>query len=322
MASVYHLYEDAIHVQDDVINKYKEHAMFARKHHFAATGIQSVFRKFVVKKKIENLKRAATVIQKHVRGWLLRYHLPDMLHEYYDLKSLKLYNEMATKIQARWKGYQVRRYEVCIKDVLEDRAKQLEADERIRQIFTQHRESKGVSFNIEEGRRFVDKLLAALFDRHHLLSTHQKEGVLSIKGQDELSELEKFLKSISWAEYMKKVRKIYNSCANQREEHKFEYKELRKQECLVDKESMHKKVIHEKPFVLTTKIERKPYERLRAYTEQYTAPQTDVSRSFDVSKNISEKDFDLCVFKKCAKESNVPPYYIDFWLQECHLHNL
>ncbi|CAG9816283.1 unnamed protein product [Phaedon cochleariae] len=336
MASVYHLYEEVVHIEDDIVMKFKLHAVTAKKDHFAATKIQSVFRGYVVRKEMKKLNMAATLIQKHVRGWLLRYHMPDILQEYHDMVCFKYYNGMATRIQARWRGYKVRKYEICIKDHLEEQEQMKKANEDMQKALTQQRSQGGNGSGVmdfEKEKIKIEKILKCIFNRHHLLRTQQKGGVLSIQGKDELSELEKLLKSVSWTDYMKNLRKLYNRLSKEKNENQYKYsdKKSRKQEDLLrTKEPSDISVqngyldkdIHEKPFIFSRKIEREPYERNITKTEKYKKVETKILRTFDKSLNISEHDFDLTVLKKAVKESDVPPYYIDFWFQKCFIHSL
>lgn len=75
-------------------------------------------------------------------------------------------------------------------------------------------------------------------------------------------------------------------------------------------------------FRFNTKIDRKPYERWLATTGKFSLPITDIVRTEEKSKNVCDKDFDLHVLKKFAKEANVPAYYINFWYEQCKIHNI
>lgn len=76
--------------------------------YFAAVRIQRLFRGYRVRKTIKHWNGKATIIQKHVKGWLVRWHLPELYAELLDLKYQRYYNQMATKIQALWRGYSVK----------------------------------------------------------------------------------------------------------------------------------------------------------------------------------------------------------------------
>lgn len=78
-----------------------------KENHYAATIIQRTYRGYLIRKSYKKHREAIIVFQKYTRGWLIRYHLPDRLHEFWDSMCLKAYNKAATKLQALWKGYQV-----------------------------------------------------------------------------------------------------------------------------------------------------------------------------------------------------------------------
>ncbi|KAJ8929280.1 hypothetical protein NQ314_018035 [Rhamnusium bicolor] len=219
MASVYYLFEDALHSEENIVDKYKDHQYTAKMEHFAAVKIQSHYRGYLVRKEMKKLNRLATLIQKCVRGWLLRYHLPDILHEYYDTMCINLYNRMASKIQALWKGYTVRK--TCsIKDIRARRERILQANEEMANALKEQREKN----NMLQQKLRSEKILQVLFDRHHLLRTHQKEGIFSKHDSE----------STRWTDFMKKMRKMYNTYNKEKGGYQYTFndKYLRKQEDL------------------------------------------------------------------------------------------
>lgn len=56
---------------------------------------------------IRNWNKAATHIQRIIKGWLIRWHLLEAYEEYYKRLQEINYNLQATKIQALWRGYHV-----------------------------------------------------------------------------------------------------------------------------------------------------------------------------------------------------------------------
>lgn len=56
--------------------------------------------------------------------------------------------------------------------------------------------------------------------------------------------------------------------------------------------------------------------------EEYVPPTNQVTRSSNCYLNVTDTDFDLFTLKTIAKESKVPPYYIDFWIEKCTVHTL
>ncbi|CAH2008851.1 unnamed protein product [Acanthoscelides obtectus] len=211
MASVYNLFHDAIHMEDSIVERYEQNNAVESRRHFAALKIQKHFRGFLTRNRIKRLHKYAILIQKTFRGWLARYHLPDRLHEYYDRLFLDHINKSAAKIQATWKGYSFRKYEVCIKDIREERALREKANEEMQMMLRLQREL--MMGGIQAGTKpqninLLENIIEVCIDRHHLLSTKQIRGVLSAPQHQELSELEKIIKTSTWTDYMRKLRKV------------------------------------------------------------------------------------------------------------------
>nr|CAH7748254.1 unnamed protein product [Callosobruchus chinensis] len=211
MASVYYLFDDAVHIEHSIVQLYEDNNAGARKEHFAAVKIQKHVRGWLVRNWIELMNKSATLIQKTFRGWIVRYHLPDKLHEYYDRMCLKHVHLSATKIQAVWKGYRFRKYEVCIKDIREQRARREQANLEMQKMMQLQKELMMGGFlggTTPQNINMLDKILTACLDRHHLLSTQKTKGVLSATQSEEFSELEKILKAVPWTDYMHQLRKV------------------------------------------------------------------------------------------------------------------
>ncbi|XP_057672083.1 unconventional myosin-Vc [Diorhabda carinulata] len=335
MAHIYQFFEESEHTEAFIVSSYKKHNEESGKLNWAAIIIQNFFRGIYVRQQIKKMHQSAIIIQKYVRGWLQRYRLPDIMAEYYDNLCLQHYNKAAEKIQSRWKGYMVRMYEVCIKDIIKMREETLKANENIKLLF-QRRFSEMDLDDFGINRKYAYKVFKILSDRHHLLSTHQIKGVLHKQdAKNELSELEKLLKAMPWKNYMKEVHKIYYEYYDEHPPYKYKYndKRLRKQEDLLkyneeircrhehdknnETDPTSSDALREKLFNLTTKLEIKPYERYISTTGKFVKPIKNIVRTTDPSKNISETDFDLKTLTKLALKSKIPPYYINFWLDKC-----
>lgn len=319
MASVYYLYQDALHIDETIILEYKARADASGCEYFAAARIQSCWRGYKTRKDIASLVKAAKTMQRYIRGFLVRYKLPEMLQEHYDDSCLKLYNIMAVRIQSRWRGYWIRTYKVCIKDIIREKKEMQMADEEMRKFFDEQRKLSTEGGDIALGKEMiaatktnVEQIVEVLFERHHLLSTNRHRGVLSENGDKELSQLETLLKCLPWKDYMNKIRKVYR---------RYWREDKREDSFTATKSDITFEVESDKPhFILTSKIERKPYEPLITNTGVYRRPMTNIVRSSDSSKNISNKEFDLQVFRNLALESRLPPYYVDFWFRMCEEH--
>ncbi|KYB28378.1 hypothetical protein TcasGA2_TC032577 [Tribolium castaneum] len=237
MASVFHLCCEAAQIKQNVITKYSELAESDKKLYFSAVAIQRTWRGYWVRKMIKNWHSKATTIQRFVRGWLVRLHLPERLKNYHYFLSTKYYNEKATKIQALWRGYCARKVGVSVKDILRQRHEiemaNKEMQNQMREAFEEMRASAWT-----ETHQYVEKILMMLFERHHLLRTRTQEGVFSIHGSIELSCVERILRSFPLKDYMTQLHE-----ANQ-------------------KSTSQTLQGNKKTFDLNTTIKDKPYERL------------------------------------------------------------
>lgn len=158
---------------------------------------------------------AAIVLQKYIRGWLTRYHFPDLLHEIWDVRCVRRYNWAAAKIQAGWKGMSVSihtlygiktcrlhifrqvRQEIDIKRILEKKlmassdyplitdmelsqSSMLEL-EPLTSTCALHPNNSNPSGGAQPRHEFgvKQRILQLMFNRHHLLSTKQQQGVLA-----------------------------------------------------------------------------------------------------------------------------------------------
>ncbi|CAB1418067.1 unnamed protein product [Pleuronectes platessa] len=76
----------------------------------AATRIQSWFRACKVQAYISHLHKKAIIIQKMWWGFTARARFRQMVKAAYFIMKMNFYEEMAVRIQRRWRGYFVRKY--------------------------------------------------------------------------------------------------------------------------------------------------------------------------------------------------------------------
>lgn len=149
----------------------------------------------MVRKKIELWRKAAILIQRVVRGWLVRWHMPEYYRAYILRRQQKYYNEKATKIQSLWRGYWVRikvtetvlfllrkvyqiRKTLRVKERVAEKLRLERLNEELqRKMKEEFEKMKSVSEQEEESRKMV---LFTLFKVHHLLRTEHREGIYSI----------------------------------------------------------------------------------------------------------------------------------------------
>ncbi|CAH1113277.1 unnamed protein product [Psylliodes chrysocephalus] len=326
MASIYHFYEEAQHTENLVFESYKVQNDFQTKVNWAATKIQSFFRGLIVRVKLEYDKNAAIVIQKYVRGWLLRYHLPDKLQEFYDENCFKFYNQCAAKIQATWKGYVFRKYTFCIKDVLAARTQIAKGNEEIFQLFKQpFNEFNKTQFEISDD--YIREIYEILFDRHHLLRTNHIKGVLSQEGTEELAILEKLIKVMPWQDFITGIHKIYYDCSRKKEPITYKYSDKR----LHIHEDFIRYMIKRlaefpqapkrqkpKPFILSPKVDRPPVIPILT-KGRFVPPIKNPIRVTDSRHHVGCKNFHLHIphANRLYETPMKSGYRIDFWYEEC-----
>ncbi|CAG9855758.1 unnamed protein product [Phyllotreta striolata] len=329
MASIYPYYEESEHAEGIVFASCKVQNDFQAKLSWGATKIQSFFRGLKVRKQIEHMRKAAITIQKLVRGWLVRYHLPDRLQEYYDEICFRHYSKAAAKIQATWKGYVFRKFTFCIKDVLEERARIAHADEEIHKLFQQpFNEFNKTPYKISED--YLRQIYEILFDRHHLLRTKHIKGVLSNEGSDELSILEQLIKVMPWNDFVRTIHKIYYNYMKMPKPVRYKYsdKTLNKHEDFIRymlknlpeviiNWQMSQKV---QDFKLTSKIEHESVGPLLSKS-RFVPPIKNPIRVLDSTQNVACRGFNLSIPHvnriKCGLKKKPIDYHIDFWYEEC-----
>uniref|UniRef100_A0A8C6IGT7 Spermatogenesis associated 17 n=1 Tax=Mus spicilegus TaxID=10103 RepID=A0A8C6IGT7_MUSSI len=76
----------------------------------AAVMIQSWFRGCQVRAYMRHLNRVVTIIQKWWRSYLGRKFYQLIVEAAYYTMKMNLYNEMAVRIQRRWRGFRIRKY--------------------------------------------------------------------------------------------------------------------------------------------------------------------------------------------------------------------
>ncbi|KAB0796361.1 hypothetical protein PPYR_10422 [Photinus pyralis] len=333
MASVRQYIRDAEIFPVHIIKKYAAFEDIGKKRHFAALKIQRVFRGYLVRKLVERWHRAAIVLQKFVRRWLVLWHLPQFYEEYLQWRNETYYHRMATRIQAAWRGYKVRKGRVPIKELLRRRLSIERLNEKIvlsmRDAFKNLEKEKMEQMN----REAEGKVAFIIFKLHHHLRTYQREGIYSRHNSKQLSPIEVLFHSLPLRRYMDDLRRrYYSEVGRERPPRRYMFLDKKMQEI----EDLYRNferskpvteisvpvdvVAHDKPFDLLSKPAELRFERRTLCRDQYPSPPFKLERTVDRSKHVAEEDFDLFVHKKCAKGRGPPPYYIDHWTKRCEEH--
>lgn len=339
MASAYFLYDDALSIADDILLRTENRYELDKKRYFAALTIQRSYRGYAIRNSVKKWHRAANIIQKAFRGWSLRWKLPEIAAQAFEIKSKIYYNKMATKIQAYFRGYQVRK-DYNVKYIFEEKATERETNDLILNFFKDIKDFKQqqslddmftkMNPNLDEyerkvtkANRKIDTIINCLFQKHHLLRTKHIKGVLSNNKSDDLSATEKLLKYMADKDYMNNIHQTFDTAKKCENKHIFTLNKLKHIEDLLrDKELREPKSlknqirgqvedIHTLPFILDSKVERKPYERKLFANEKYSNLKLPVFR--DVSKTYLKED---------TRKAPQNPYYLDFWTKKCCIHNI
>uniref|UniRef100_A0A3Q2H9N8 Spermatosis associated 17 n=1 Tax=Equus caballus TaxID=9796 RepID=A0A3Q2H9N8_HORSE len=151
--------------------------VFRKKENDAAVKIQNWFRGCRVRAYIRHLHRAAIIVQKWWRSYLSRQHYQLVVKLAYYTMKMNLYNEMAVRIQRRWRGYKIRKYCFDYFYLKEYLRAVTETNDAIRDALEEfaemkEREEKKAALEREEKKRDYQAR-----KMHYLLSTKQIPGI-------------------------------------------------------------------------------------------------------------------------------------------------
>ncbi|XP_051004064.1 spermatogenesis-associated protein 17 [Acomys russatus] len=145
----------------------------------AAVRIQSWFRGCQVRAYIRHLNRIVTVMQKWWRSYLGKKRYQLIVEAAYYTMKMNLYNEMAVRIQKRWRGYRIRKY--CfnyyyLKEYLRAVSETNDAVREALEEFAEMKEREERKARLEQIEKQRDQQACKM---HYLLSTKQIPGVFN-----------------------------------------------------------------------------------------------------------------------------------------------
>ncbi|XP_021054978.1 spermatogenesis-associated protein 17 [Mus pahari] len=143
----------------------------------AAVTIQSWFRGCQVRAYMRHLNRVVTIIQKWWRSYLGRKYYQLIVEAAYYTMKMNLYNEMAVRIQRRWRGFRIRKY--CfnyyyLKEYLRAVSETNDAIREALEEFAEMKEREERKVLLEREEKQKDYQARKM---HYLLSTKQISGV-------------------------------------------------------------------------------------------------------------------------------------------------
>lgn len=169
-----------------------------QKENQAAIQIQSWFRSCKVRAYLSHLHMKAVVIQKIWRGFSARSSFRQMVKAAYFIMKMNFYEEMALRIQRRWRGYFVRKYVHSFyarKSYLEEITMK---NEQVRRDLgeleeLQKRERKCLEMVKEQTAKVYQA-----HRLHHLVSTKQCPGVFNSPFRRAPHEMELLLRQVKY----------------------------------------------------------------------------------------------------------------------------
>ncbi|XP_028617236.1 spermatogenesis-associated protein 17 [Grammomys surdaster] len=150
----------------------------------AAVTIQSWFRGCQVRAYIRHLNRVVTIIQKWWRSYLGRKYYQLIVEAAYYTMKMNLYNEMAVRIQRRWRGFRIRKY--CfnyyyLKEYLRAVSETNDAIREALEEFAEMKEREERKALLEWEEKQKDHQARKM---HYLLSTKQISGIYNSPFQE------------------------------------------------------------------------------------------------------------------------------------------
>jgi len=156
---------------------HKQANVVRKKELTSAIRIQSWFRSLKVQLHIKFLNSCAIVIQKTYRGYVTRKFYRQLVHDVMSTLMKIHYDEMATKIQARWRGYYVRKFKAdyyCRKNYLEGLVKK---NEQTLVYLHQVGETNKFKREMELHNKIAKEDIYNLRSTHYILSTKVCNGI-------------------------------------------------------------------------------------------------------------------------------------------------
>ncbi|EAX85168.1 IQ calmodulin-binding motif family protein [Trichomonas vaginalis G3] len=167
----------------------------------AAVKIQKIWRDYFQRRNLRRLHEKATLIQSCWRRHMAKFYVMQLREEKYSNERMDFFNEMASKIQKRWRGYYTR---TQIFDfykhqnfIVEQAIKNQQMAQMLDSYYAETSEiqnQKDFNKDIETQRKFA-------LNNHHLVSTFTIPSVFKpkpfVKDEPQVPSLEQYIRSIN-----------------------------------------------------------------------------------------------------------------------------
>uniref|UniRef100_T1HZ53 Spermatogenesis-associated protein 17 n=1 Tax=Rhodnius prolixus TaxID=13249 RepID=T1HZ53_RHOPR len=185
----------------------------------AATVLQKYVRGFITRRYIKRLHRFATVLQANWKRYIVRKEYLQSYESLDKLRKKRFFDLSATKIQAYWRGHHSRKKH-CMKDLIAWLTFIQETNENMIMKMKEFQEDT-IDLRRSESEVIIKEWINYIFPKlHHLQRTKCIPGIYSLKeNTGELSTIEKLLGSFSFYNFMKELKLQRESLKNDYPKH-------------------------------------------------------------------------------------------------------
>ncbi|KAM0731710.1 Spermatogenesis-associated protein 17 [Formica fusca] len=212
MASLLRFVVNPIELQNVIKVKHDLAESSRRLHFIAARKIQAWIRGIITRNHLRRLHENATILQRHWRGYRTRMFTNQYLIQHVQQMWQDYYTSMATRIQAVWRGYWIRKTQInflqlrrWLRDVYTKNDETLENMKKFRRGELEYAE------NMTEQEAMLG-ILFILFKLHHLLRTKCRPGVITRIDKTRFTYIEEMLKCLEYDQYVSKAKAICKDC--------------------------------------------------------------------------------------------------------------
>ncbi|XP_025987577.2 spermatogenesis-associated protein 17 [Solenopsis invicta] len=241
MASLLRFMVNPTELQNAIKIKHEMAESSRLQHFIAARKIQAWFRGVITRNHLRKLHENATILQRHWRGYQARMFVNQYLVERVHQMWQQYYNDMATRIQAVWRGYWSRKTRInflqlqrWLRNVYTKNSETLENMKKFRQGELEHVESVTeqeamlwilfILFKVNNKLLTLDLcnctctshlllynlmlkhcLYVMFLKLHHLLRTKCRPGVITRIDKTRFIFIEEMLKCLEYDQYISKA---------------------------------------------------------------------------------------------------------------------
>ncbi|XP_050466360.1 spermatogenesis-associated protein 17-like isoform X1 [Cataglyphis hispanica] len=230
MASLLKFVINPVELQDMIKIKHDLAESSRRLHFIAARKIQAWIRGIITRNHLRRLHENAIIIQRHWRGYRARMFTNQYLIQHVQQMWQDYYTSMATRIQAVWRGYWIRKTQInfvqlrrWLKNIYmknDETLKNMKKYVYVYPLFILVNALFFYRFRLREleyaehmtEQEAIFAILYILFKLHHLLGTKCCPGVITRIDKTRFTYIEEMLKCLEYDQYVPKAKAICKNC--------------------------------------------------------------------------------------------------------------